>query len=178
MKPDHGVASTPFCRLRLIRGSPARHAHRALSAESRPDGGGSPAPPISPPASALCPSFCSLLLPSDFHYKYPLIMHIWRGETGPTQRERKGCLLEKSVITGLGFSSQRIHRDSTWQRFTRTAPPGASSCFNFIISKLSCQGNFCPEMSSQKGTVALLLLFALKAILLLPPRSLCIGSGA
>jgi len=50
------------------------------------------------------------------------------------------------------------------------APPGASSCFDFIIGKLGCQGNFCPEMSSQKGTVALLL-FALKAISLLPPET-------
>lgn len=60
--------------------------------------------------------------------------------------------------------------DSTWPCFTRRAPPGASSCLNFIMGKLCCQGSFCPEMSSQKGTVTLHL-FALKVISLLPPEA-------
>lgn len=154
MRRVPGVASALCCRLRSIRASPALRAHRRVPAESRPDGAGSPVPLISPPGSALCPCFCSALLPGDFHYKYPLIMRARRGEQhwdwAHTKRKKR-LLARTPVIIRLGLPSPRIHMDSTWQSFTCMAPLGVSSCFHFIMGKLGCQGELLPPNEFAKG---------------------------
>lgn len=114
-------------------------------------GGSSPAPLISPPASTMCPWLLFSAAARSFSlHPAPAQAHM-EGERAHTKRKEK-LLARKSVITELGL------RDSTWQWFTRTAPPGASSPFHFIISKLGCQGQLLPS-PPQKGTVASLICF-------------------
>lgn len=84
----HTVALAPFCRLRLISSS------------------WPPCPPHcrrwEPSTSCLC--FCSLLLLSDFHYKYPLMGCMGgEGKTGGVAHTKR-----KAVITGQGLLEERL----------------------------------------------------------------------
>lgn len=180
MKPGHGVASAPFCRLRLIRASPARRAHRALPAESRPDGGGSPAPLISPPASALCPRFCSPLLPSDFHYRYPLIMRAWgerRGGPGPHKEKEKAVCWKTSNYRARAFLVEDSY-GFDMAAFHTYGPSRGELLFRFHYRQAGLPGELLPRNEFPKRDSCTSFIICFESNFAAAPRSLRVSSGA
>lgn len=97
-----------FFRLRLIT---TIYAHSLLTAEARPNRGGSLTLLISPPESLLLACFCSPLLPSDFHYKYPLTMCAWgdkEGRLGPHKEKGKATRRRSNNDGALTFLAKKL----------------------------------------------------------------------
>lgn len=107
---------------------------------------GSPCPPRGqqaphlPTASALRARFCSLLLPGDFHYKYPLIGR----ERGGGREGRVAHTKRKAVITGLGLPS-RDSEGFDMAVFHTYGPSGGQLLFRFHYRQAGLPGELLPR---------------------------------
>lgn len=104
--------------------------------------------PHLPTASALRARFCSLLLPGDFHYKYPLIGR----ERGRGREEGAAHTKRKAVITGLGLPS-RDSQGFDMAVFHTYGPSGGQLPFRFHYRQAGLPGELLPrnEFPKKRG---------------------------